>query len=70
MFRVYLILRDGRGAHEPEAVMSVWADKWLAEDEAERLRELSVARFGEDAASWFYAKGVDLNEQNDEHPLT
>ncbi len=67
---VYLVLRDGKGMHEPEAVMSIWTNSILADDEVERLQQLSTVRFGADAASCFYAIRVGLNKQNDGHSLT
>lgn len=45
--KLYLVLVDGGGSHEPEAVVSLWTTRALAEDEVARLDRITpyVERF-------------------------
>ena len=48
MADIFAVMQDGMGAHEPEAVMSLWLTRDGAETECARMNALNVATYPKD----------------------
>ena len=61
--KVWLVIEDGCGAHEPEGVMSIWTTEEAARSEAARLceRDKEDAR-GDDL---FWVRSLDVDVANE-----